>query len=96
MKHYIGLDPGKSGGFVRISDEGVEACPTPTIGDEISLSGVKDWLVSCLARTGRENLLVSEELEKRMAMWLDRKKGESYIRASNTTTPAKETNKQTN
>lgn len=42
------------------------------------------------------NQMVSEELEKRMAMWLDRKKGESYIRASNTATPAKETNKQTN
>lgn len=60
-KNYIGLDPGKSGGFVRISDEGVEACPTPTIGDEISLSGVKDWLVSCLASTGRENILVGIE-----------------------------------
>jgi hypothetical protein len=61
MKHYIGLDPGRNGGLVEISSEGVSVLRMPTIAGRISPYGISDWLESRLAAAGRENILIGLE-----------------------------------
>lgn len=61
MKTYIGVDPGLNGGLAEISDEGIEIAVMPKIGTEISLKGIKEWFISRLARSRRENIVVGIE-----------------------------------
>jgi hypothetical protein len=61
VKRYIGMDVGILGGFAELSDEGVTVAPMPAVGDVLSLTGIKDWLISRLALCPTNRMLIGIE-----------------------------------